>query len=142
MRRLSFLLLLAAGAACTSKAALDLTLPPTETNVTGTFTLNSANGRLVPYQAILTTTEVWVLTSDKIVLLANNSWVDTTYYSVTNRADGSVSPRGSTSGGTYEIANSQINFTMTAGGAEKFVGAVVNNSLSVNYNGLRYLYTR
>ena len=143
MRRLCALFVLAAVAACGgSDSKVDLTLPPTEANVTGTFNLALANGQALPYQAIVTATEVWNLTSDRMVIAAGGTWTDTTTYSIVSRDDGSQSTRLTASAGTYVVANNQINFKMTEGGVVTFVGSVVQNSLSVNFNGLRYLYTR
>jgi hypothetical protein len=90
----------------------------------------------------VTTTEVWSLTADKLMLQANNTWVDSIAYSVVNRFDQSTTGRGSVTSGTWAIANGQINFTMTSGGTSTFAGAVVGSTLQVNYNGARYVYSR
>lgn len=143
MRRptvLAAALVLAVGACKTEKA--DLTLPVTETNVTGTFNLTLANGSLLPFTALITNTEVWTMVADKIVIAANNTWVDSTNYTVLNRNDGTTAPRSTATAGTWGIANSQINFVMTTGGTAVFIGAVVGNSLSVNFNNQRYQYSR
>ena len=143
MHRLRVLLLALAVAGCGGDTAkLDLTLPPTETNVTGTFVLSLANGQALPFQAIVTNTEIWNLTADRIVLAPNGTWTDTTAYNITSRDDGSQSTRLTASAGTWAIANNQINFIMTVGGTVTFEGSVVQNSLSVNFSGHRYLYLR
>lgn len=145
MRRIALLLAAAATlAACqTEDTPPDaLTLPTTETAVAGSYTLSLANGRTVPFDAVVTTAEVWQLTGDKIVLSANGTWVDSTTYVVTNRTVNSTSNKLTASAGTYTIANGQINFLMTEGGSTAFVGAVVSNTLYVNFSGLRYTYNR
>jgi ABC-type Fe3+-hydroxamate transport system substrate-binding protein len=142
VRRLAFLIATAAIAACTTNETTEVSLPQTDANVTGTFNLTSANGKELPYQAVVTTTEVWTLTADKIVIQPNNTWVDTTNYSVQSRLDQTITGRGSVTSGTYAIANGQINFTMTAGGSSTFVGAVTGSTLQVNFNGSRYVYLR
>jgi hypothetical protein len=130
-------------AACSNGSTeVSQTLTPTDANVAGTFSLYTANGRTLPYSAIVTNTEVWNLVSDVITILPNNTWADTTNYSITNRNDGSVSGRGTASGGTYSIANNQINFVMTSGGAINFAGSVTGNTLTAIFDGARYYYQR
>jgi hypothetical protein len=142
MRRLTLLIAALVVAACTTNETTEMTLPQTDANIVGSFDLTSANGKELPYQAVVTTSEVWTLTADKIVIQPNNTWVDTTSYSVLNRLDQSTAGRGSVTSGTYAVANGQINFTMTSGGSATFVGAVTGATLQVNFNGARYVYTR
>ena len=144
MRRLALFVLVICGvtaAACTRRSDT-FTLPVSDTNVTGTFTLRTANGQVPPFTAIVTTTEQWQLTFDEIILAANNTWVDTTNYAVTSFVDGSQRTQATSSAGTYTLTNGQINFIMTTGGNAIFAGAVTGNTLSVLFNGAPYVYTR
>jgi hypothetical protein len=120
----------------------DLTLPPTEANVVGTFNLTSANGRLLPYTAFVTSTAQWDLAADRIVIAADNTWADTTSYNVTDFSSGAVTPQLTATAGTYKIANGQIQFVMTVGGTSIFAGAVTGSTLSVLFNGQPFTYTR
>lgn len=130
-------------AACgDSSPGVTQTLAPTDANVVGQFSLYTANGRTLPYQAIVTNTEIWNLVSDVLTILPNNTWADTTSYSITNRNDGTVSGRATASGGTYTIANNQINFVMTSGGTISFAGSVTGNTLTAIFDGARYYYQR
>jgi hypothetical protein len=142
VRRLAILFLAASVVACSDDVQSGLTLPTTDANVTGTFNLSFANGQPLPYTAQVSQTQITTINSDKIVILANNSWVDTTNYAYVNRIDGSAITKGSATAGTWTITNGQIQFTMTTGGASTFVGAVVNNSLQVDFNKIRYVYSR
>ena len=144
MRR-SFLLMLVSVVGATAACAREdntLTLPPTDTNVVGTFNLISANGRALPYTAIVTSTEQWDVAADRIVLAADNTWADTTTYNVANLTTGEVSSRATATAGTYKIANSQIQFVMTTGGTSIFAGAVQGNQLNVLFSGQPFVYTR
>jgi hypothetical protein len=130
-------------AACKQDSpGVDTSLAPTSTDVAGTFSLYTANGRTLPYQAIVTNSEVWTLVSDKITISANNTWADTTSYSITNRLDGTQTARGTASGGTWGISNNQINFIMTTGGTINFTGSVTGNTLTAIFDGARYYYSR
>ena len=143
MRRLALLLAVLAASACGNTGdTSSLDLPETETNVTGTFNLSLANGRTVPFDAIVTSAETWTLTADKIVLSADNTWVDSTNYVIYNNTFGSSTPHATATAGTWAIESGAINFVMTSGGNVSFVGSVVANNLAVNFNGVRYVYTR
>lgn len=142
MRRLRLVVLLVAAASCQNEPRLDLTLPPTEADVTGTFFLAEANGVQPPFDTQISTTSRQTLTSDAMYVAANNTWADTTNYIVTNLADGTQIPQQTASAGTYTIANGQINFVMTVGGTIMFQGAVNSGSLIVNYGNKRFIYTK
>ncbi|HEY4303260.1 MAG TPA: hypothetical protein VGM82_02235 [Gemmatimonadaceae bacterium] len=141
MRRLILpLLAVLAIAACSSDHSLNL--DPTDANVTGSFNLTFAAGQTLPYQAFSTTTELFDIASDKIVISADNTWVDTTNYVVFELVDGSQSTQTTVSAGTYQVATSQINFVTTTGGTAAFTGSVTGNTLSVLFNGSKFVYTR
>jgi len=118
------------------------TLPPSETNIEGTFLLTLADGRVPPYAAFFTSTDEWDLTSDRLYIVPGGTWADTTFYTVFSLRDGSSEPRATATAGTYSVSNSQIHFTMTTGGTSVFDGAVKSNILYVLFNGVQYQYKR
>jgi hypothetical protein len=145
MRRLFLLLIVSVAGgttACARDNNPDLTLPITDTNVVGTFNLISANGRVLPYRAFVTSTAQWDVAADRIVIAADNTWADTTTYNVADFTTGAVSSQSTATAGTYKIANGQIQFVMTAGGTSIFAGSVTQNTLSVLFNGQPFTYTR
>jgi len=130
-----------ASAAC-SVDKPDLTLPTTDANVVGSFNLVTADNHLLPFIAIITSTEAWELDADRIVLASDNTWVDSTAYTVQDLSSSSIGPKVTVATGTYAIADGLITFTKTSGGSGIFTGSVFSNSLAVNSAGKRYLYTR
>ncbi|HEX4684768.1 MAG TPA: hypothetical protein VH277_18770 [Gemmatimonadaceae bacterium] len=144
MRRLYWALVVGVAsvtAACT-RDNNQLTLPITDTNVVGSFNLTSANGRVLPYTAFLTSTAQWDVAADRIVIAADNTWADTTSYNVSDLTTGAVTSQSTATAGTYKIANGQIQFVMTDGGTAIFAGAVQGNTLSVLFNGQPFIYAR
>jgi hypothetical protein len=127
--------------ACSSDHDVNLALPPTSTNVTGTFVLTDANGIAPPFSAFLTSTEQWRLQSDVIVVAANGTWTEKTDYLVVTLADGTSQPRQIIVAGTYRLVNGQISFTMVEGGSSGFFGSVTGNALIILFNGKRFTYT-
>jgi hypothetical protein len=81
------------------------------------------------------------LLNDRIVIHEDLTWADTINYQ-TDHADGSTVVTFTATSGTYNIADGRINFTKVQGGTEKFIGAVVGNDLSVDFNGRLFLYSR
>jgi hypothetical protein len=140
-RSLFFVAAVVTAAAC-ARENNSLTLPTTDANVTGTFTLTSANGRQLPYTAFIDGTQQWDVTGDKIVIAGDNTWVDSTTYLVTELLNGSSSNQASATSGTYKIVSGQIQFVMTTGGSTIFAGSVTGNTLSVLFNGQPFIYTR
>jgi len=130
--------------ACNSLDAPDqnITLPPTDADVAGTFILTSANGNVPPYTAGGNNLEVWTLMNDRIVIHGDQTWADTTNYSVQRQSDGAAHDSSTATSGTYAITDGRINFKMTQGGGAVFVGSVVGNDLSVNFNGALFHYQR
>jgi ABC-type uncharacterized transport system auxiliary subunit len=129
-------------AACGSDSNAALTLAPTEANVVGTYNLSLAAGQTLPYFAYDSATASVNVAADKIVLLANNSWVDTTTYAVVDLTTGSISTQQSATAGAYEVKSGQINFVKTIGGSGAFIGSVTSNVLTVIFVSQRYIYTR
>ena len=115
----------------------DLTLPTTDTNVVGSFNLVTADNHLLPFIAIITSTEAWELDADRIVLAPDNTWVDSTAYTVEDLSSSSIGPRLTVATGTYSVSAGLITFTKTSGGNEIFTGSVFSNSLAVNSAGKR-----
>jgi hypothetical protein len=134
-------LAVAALTACGSDT-VTIPLEPTDANVTGVFNLSLANGQQPPYAAFQTTTELWQLTNDRMVLAADNTFADTITYTVFAIADGSQSTRFTATAGTYQIGNNQINFTTTTNGSAKFTGSVTGNTLVLLFNGGRFVYSK
>lgn len=120
----------------------NITLPTTDTNVSGTFILTSANGNVPPYTAGATSSELLTLVNDRIVIHDDQTWADTTNYSVQRRSDGVAHDSSTATSGTYAIANGHINFTMTHGGGAVFVGSVIGDELAVNFSGALFRYQR
>lgn len=127
---------------CSDSTESNLTLPVTSTDVIGSFALTSADGVAPPFVAFTSATEQWRLTADAITLASNGTWSETTTYLVFALSDGTSAPRQTVVSGTYFIANGQINFTMTNGGASTFIGSVSGNALILISNGKRFAYTR
>ena len=141
MRRLSLLLSVVALAGC-MRDSQPLALEPTDADVTGTFSLTTSNGRSLPIVVRLTVDEQWDLVSDQFLISSDNTWKETTNYSIKTFATSALSTQQSVSSGTYTISNKQINFVMTVGGTTPFTGSVTGNNLAVLYNGGQFLYSR
>ena len=120
----------------------DLTLPLTDANVVGTYSLTSSNGRSLPFTVLLTADEQWVITSDQFVIAADNTWSETTNYLITALSTGGTRTSSTQASGGYAISSGQINFTMTAGGSTPFTGSVTGNVLSLLFNGGHFLYSK
>jgi hypothetical protein len=142
MRRLTLLVSLVALVGCGDSTPQEAVLGPTETNVVGTFALRTSNGKLLPLIIRLTVDEEWDLTSDALVIGADNTWTETTNYRITTFATGAITTQSTASSGTYSIGNSQIKFVMTTGGTGNFTGSVSGNTLSLLYNGGHFVYSR
>ena len=128
-------------AACGSDTP-SIPLTPTDADVTGSFNLSTANGQAPPYALFQTNTERWSLATDRMVIAANNTYADTTTYTVVKIADGTASTQTTTSAGTYQIANNKINFTTTVNGDNTFTGSVNGNTLVLLYQTGRFVYSR
>jgi hypothetical protein len=143
MRRLPLILFAVAALACggsDSTTGPVITLAPTDANVVGTFHLVTANGALLPVVAVNSSTQLASLTADTLVLGSDNSW--TSIFNVLSLIDNTQGPVRTVSGGTYSIGNSQINFVTTLGGSSAFIGSVINNTLSLSFNGNLFVYSR
>jgi len=141
MRRFSLLLSALVLLACGGSDSAPLTLAPTDSNVAGTYNLTSSNGRPLPLVAFVTTDEEWDMLSDQFVINADGTWNETTNYAVTALATAATRDTSSQSVGTYAIANSQINFTITPGSVT-FTGSVSGTYLSVLFNGGHFIYQK
>jgi hypothetical protein len=129
-------------------------LPVTNVDVIGTFALLSADGVPLPFTVFTTATAEWRLKADAIVLAPDGTWSETSTYLVLPLVNGvptapvvslgdTVPTRQSVVSGTYRVANGQINFVLTDGGARStFVGSVSGNALILAFENKRYAYTR
>ena len=142
MRRLSLLLSALVVLGCSSDSSERLTLPLTDANVVGTYSLTSSNGRSLPFIVLLTADEEWDITSDQFVIAGDNTWSETTNYLITSAATGGTRTSSTQAAGTYAISNGQINFAMTAGGNTPFTGSVTGTILSLLFNGGHFLYSK
>ncbi len=143
MRRIVWLLVPVFLAACLDTSNDALSLGPTDANVTGAFALASINGTVLPVIASVTSTQEFDLTSDTVSMTPTGTWTETSVYNVTALADNSTSTLVTTVGGTYTIANQQIDFVQTSGGgAVTFAGSVQGNRLTILFNGSQFLYGR
>jgi hypothetical protein len=143
VRRIALLLVPAFLVACLSTSDDSLTLDPTDANVAGSFSLQSINGTGLPVIANVTTTQEFDLTGDTISIASTGAWTETSVYNVTTLANNAVSVLVTTIGGTYTIANQQINFVQTSGGGSSaFVGSVHTNQLTLVFGGSQFIYTR
>lgn len=143
MRRLPLLLFALAALGC-GGTGTDVGLSPTETNVTGTFTLQTSDGVALPLLAGYTQdgkTEI-DMAGDQMTLAADNTWSEVTSFRFTSLVDFSTTSQATNSAGTYSISNGKINFVMTSGGSESFSGSVIGNTLQLAYKGSRLVYTR
>ena len=141
MRRLPLLMSLVALLGC-GGASSEFVLAPTDANVVGTFNLTVSNGNVLPIVARLTADDEWDMTSDQLVMSADNTWTETSTYQVTTFLTGALTQQQTTSSGTYSIADSKITFVMTAGGTGTFIGSVTGNTLALVYNGGHFFYSR
>ena len=141
MRRLSLLLSAVVAFGCSSDSE-PLTLSPTDANVVGTYSLTSSNGRSLPIPVLLTNDEEWDMTSDQFVIAADNTWVENTNYRVITLSTSATRTSSTQASGTYAVASGQINFIMTTGGNTPFTGSVTGNTLSLLFNGGRFVYSR
>jgi hypothetical protein len=144
MRALLCVLLAASVVACGSSTEPtgDVSLDPTSTDVAGSYNLVSANGTAPPFAAFSTSTQDWTLVADTVAMTPPNAWTETTKYFVTDRLDNTTSTQFTIVGGTYVIANAQINFTMTQGGTLSFAGSVTGSTLTIIFTGKRFIYTK
>jgi len=142
MRRAALLLSALVVLGCSSDSNNELTLPLTDANVVGTYSLTSSNGRSLPYTVLLTADEQWVITSDQFVIAADNTWSETTNYLITALSTGGTRTSSTQATGSYAISKGQINFTMTTGGSTPFTGSVTGNILSLLFNGGHFLYAK
>ncbi len=143
MRRFALLLVPVLVCACLSTANDSLALDPTDTNVAGAFILSTINGSQLPVVASVTATQEFDLTSDTVSITADGNWTETSVYNVTALSNNAVSNLVTTIGGTYTIANQQINFVETSGGGSvSFAGSVRNNVLTIVFGGSQFFYNR
>jgi len=142
MRRLAAALVLCAAMIGCAESSATFTLPTTDANVTGTFSLVAANGQPLPIVAQLTPTEQWNLSADKLVLDTLGKWTETTTYTVLTLASGATRDTLANTIGTYAIANGQINFIVTTPPGGGFTGSVTGKTLTLLYSGGTFQYTR
>ena len=142
MRRAALLVSALVVLGCSSDNSDELTLPLTDADVAGTYSLTSSNGRSLPFTVLLTADEQWVITSDQFVIGADNTWSETTNYEITALSTGGTRTSSTQASGGYAISSGQIKFTMTAGGTTSFTGSVTGNILSLLFNGGHFLYSK
>ena len=143
MRRALLVLIPVFAAACLSTADNTLQLDPTDTNVTGAFSLSSINGTPLPVLASVTTTQEFDLTSDTVSLASDGTWTETSVYKVTMLTDNTATTTATVISGTYTLANQQINFVQTStGGTLTFSGSVKGTRLTIVFGGSQFLYNR
>jgi len=129
MRRLAAALALCATMIGCAESSVTFTLPTTDTNVAGTFSLVAANGQPLPLVAQITQSEQWNLSADKLVLDPAGTWSEATTYTVLTLASGATRDTVANTIGTYAIANGQINFIVTTAPGGAFTGSVTGKSL-------------
>ena len=142
MRRIALLLSALVVLGCSSDNSDELTLPLTDADVAGTYSLTSSNGRSLPFTVLLTADEQWIITSDQFVIASDNTWSETTNYLITALSTGGTRTSATQASGGYAISKGQINFTMTTGGTTPFTGSVTGNVLSLLFNGGHFLYSK
>jgi hypothetical protein len=143
VRRFSLVLVPTVLAACLSTTDSSLSLGPTDANVAGSFSLASINGQGLPVIANQTTTQEFDLTGDTISIASTGTWTETSVYNVTTFSSNTVSVLVTAIGGTYTIANQQINFVQTTGGGSSaFAGSVHTNQLTLVFGGSQFIYVR
>jgi hypothetical protein len=129
--------------ACLSTEDSSLTLDPTDANVAGSFALSTINGGALPVIATVTSTQEFDLASDTMSIGSDNTWTEISVYTVTLLADGTKSTMVTTIGGTYTIAQQQINFVQTTGGGSvSFAGSVKAARLTIVFGGSQFIYNR
>ena len=129
--------------ACLSTEDSSLTLDPTDANVAGAFALSTINGGPLPVIATVTSTQEFDLASDTMSIGSDGTWSEISVYTVTLLADGTKSTMVTTIGGTYTIAQQQINFVQTTGGGSvSFAGSVRSSRLTIVFAGSQFIYNR
>jgi len=142
VRRIAMLLVPILVGACLSTDDA-LSLDPTDANVAGSFALSTINGGPLPVIATVTATQEFDLASDTVALTSTGTWTEISVYTVTLLADGTKSTTVTNIGGTYTIAQQQINFVQTSGGGSvSFAGSVKANILTILFGGSQFLYNR
>ncbi|HEY2164079.1 MAG TPA: hypothetical protein VGH04_08820 [Gemmatimonadaceae bacterium] len=130
-----------AGACLSTDSALSL--DPTDANVAGAFALSSINGGPLPVVASVTATQEFDLASDTVAIGSDGTWTEISVYTVILLADGTSSKTVTNIGGTYAIAQQQINFVQSSGGGSvAFAGSVKGNVLTILFGGSQFLYNR
>jgi hypothetical protein len=120
-----------------------LSLDPTDANVAGAFALSTINGGPLPVIATVTSTQEFDLASDTVSIGSDGTWTEISVYTVTLLADGTKSTNVTNIGGTYSIAQQQINFVQSSGGGSvAFAGSVKGNVLTILFGGSQFLYNR
>jgi hypothetical protein len=129
--------------ACLSTQDTSLTLDPTDANVAGSFALATINGGPLPVIATVTSTQEFDLASDTMSIGSDGTWTEISVYTVTLLADGTKSTMVTNIGGTYTIAQQQINFVQTSGGGSvSFAGSVKATRLTIVFGGSQFIYNR
>jgi hypothetical protein len=141
MRRLSLVLSALVLMGCSSDSE-PASLSPTDVNVVGSYALTTSNGRPLPFVVFLSADEEWDISSDQFVIAADNTWIETTNYTITAFANGAQRTSTTQASGTYAVSSGQIKFTMLTGGSTPFTGSVTGNTLSLLFNGGHFTYTR
>ncbi len=120
----------------------EFVLGPTDADVSGSFALKELNGGSLPVLARRTTTESWQLTADTMIVAADSTWAETSYYTVTVLDAGTTRQDQTRATGTFRITSNQIAFTMLVGGTATFTGAVQGNTLTVMFGDGHFTYSR
>jgi hypothetical protein len=133
MRKLAALTMLVAAIACG-----DSTTAPDLTDSAGNYVMRTINGNPLPF-TVLTTAEVKLeIAAETLFMSTNGRFSDVTRYRRT--AVGTVDFPADTLGGEWTIKGQTVSLKATNGFL--FTANLVGNTLTIDGNGLAFVYTK
>jgi hypothetical protein len=135
MRKLAVLMALIAAIACG-----DSTTAPDLTDSAGNYVMRTINGSPLPF-TVLTTADVKLeITAETLYMTTNGRFSDVTRYRRTSLGAGAVDFPADTLGGEWTIRGQTVSLKGTNGFT--FTANLVGNSLTMEGNGLSFVYTK
>jgi hypothetical protein len=133
MRKLAALMVLVVALACG-----DSSTAPDLTESAGNYVMRTINGNPLPF-AVLTTADVKLeITAETLYMTSNGRFSDVTRYRRT--ALGAVDFPADTLGGEWTIRGQTVSLKATNG--YLFTASLVGNTLTIEGDGLSFVYTK
>ena len=137
MRRLVSLALVLALVGCGSD---DDSTSPTNTSVTGTWSLQTVNGSALPFTLATTPAKIELL-SYVVVVASNGTWTSSEQ---TRTTIGTQPPVTATvpDAGTYTISGNNVSLTSSSAGSTPQAGTVSGNTFTITQAGLTFVFQK